>query len=207
MTDTVTWKDVHEFWFGELPDATHWSEQKARQWYAGGEEFDAMVTQRFGETIERAARGELDDWKQDVRGQLSLILLLDQLTRNVYRGSADAFQHDAQARELALELIDSQAERELFPIERVFVYMPLEHAEDLALQDRCVALFEALTAQVPEEIKETFESFTTYAVKHHELIARFGRFPHRNELLGREPRAEEVAYLEDGGESFGQKKK
>lgn len=203
---TRDWNDVHEFWFGTLPDATTWDEKTTKRWYSGGEALDREIEERFGAWITAAANGELDGWKEEARGQLCMIVLLDQFTRNVFRGSGDAFQHDPLARELALDLIDSGRKDELYPIEQVLVFMPLEHSEELALQERCVELFEALTDEVPESITDTFANFTQYAVKHRDIIARFGRFPHRNALLGRESTPEEVAYLNDGGETFGQKK-
>lgn len=195
---------ILEFWFGELTEDGGWDEGRYQIWFMGGEEVDATIRDRFGEDVERAARGEYDAWKQTPRGALALILLFDQFTRNIWRGSGDAFQYDHLSRALSYELIGSGSHRELHPIERTFVYMPLEHTEELEAQRRCVELFEELEREVPEARRETFEGFTEYARKHLRLIERFGRFPHRNELLGREPTPEERAYLEDGGETFGQ---
>lgn len=200
------WQELHEFWFGELPDETSWPDDLNKRWYMGGEELDREIERRFGDWIEAAANGELDHWKEETRGQLCLIVLFDQFTRNVFRGSGDAFKYDELARELALDLIDSGRKDELYPIEQVLVFMPLEHSEDIGHQQRCVELFKELTEEVPEEIADTFVNFTDYAVKHHDIIATFGRFPHRNALLDRAPTPEEETYLEEGGATFGQTK-
>ena len=190
-------EEILTFWLDEVGE---------KRWYAQDEALDARVRDQFEETWEAAMEGRFGLWLTYPSGALAYIVLLDQFTRNVFRGSGDAFQHDSLARELALDLIDSGRKDELYPIEQGLVFMPLEHSEELALQERCVELFEALTDEVPESITDTFANFTQYAIKHRDIIARFGRFPHRNALLGRESTPEEVAYLNDGGETFGQKK-
>jgi uncharacterized protein (DUF924 family) len=145
--------------------------------------------------------GGLRDWDREPDlepyGALARLVLLDQFTRNVFRGSARAFAGDELARDAALALIERGGERALSPVQRVFVYLPLEHAEDMALQQRSVALFEALAAEDPG-----LESTADYARRHREVIARFGRFPHRNAALGRESTAEERAYLAQPGSGF-----
>jgi uncharacterized protein (DUF924 family) len=131
-----------------------------------------------------------------------LILLLDQLPRAIHRGTPAAFGQDAKARKLAEQGLESGADKLLRPIECLFFYLPLEHSEVLADQDRSVELFRELAASVPEAYRETFAAFIDYAVRHRNVIAEFGRFPHRNQILGRESTPEEKAFLEQPGSSF-----
>jgi uncharacterized protein (DUF924 family) len=133
---------------------------------------------------------------------LALILLLDQLPRAIHRATPEAFAQDSKALKVAEQGLESGADRLLRPIERLFVYLPFEHSEDMADQDRSVQLFRDLAASVPENHRETFAGFVDYAVKHREVITRFGRFPHRNLILGRESTPEEKAFLEQPGSSF-----
>src|SRR5690606_32287203 len=136
------------------------------------------------------------------QGRLALIILLDQFPRNMYRETPQAFAFDAKARALTLEGLQAGDDQALRPIERVFFYLPLEHAEDLALQHRCVELFETLAASLPEETRKSFDGFTDFARKHRVIVERFGRFPHRNAILGRESTDEEIAFLRTPGSSF-----
>lgn len=202
----TTPQQVHQFWFGELQDEHDLAKDKAKLWFGGGQEVDAQITERFGQTLERARQGELEDWKRSARDTLSLILVLDQLSRNIYRGKPEAFAGDHLSRELTLALIDSGQDQELYPIERVFAYLPLEHSERLSDQLLCLKCMERLEAQAPQDTRPAFKDFRQYAQRHLELIERFGRFPHRNAILGRESTPQEVQYMEDGGESFGQRK-
>jgi uncharacterized protein (DUF924 family) len=133
---------------------------------------------------------------------LALILLLDQLPRAIHRATPAAFAQDSKARRVAGRGLESGADRLLRPIERLFIYLPFEHSEDIADQDRSVELFRELAASVPKAHLRTFAGFVDYAVRHREVIARFGRFPHRNLILGRESTPEEKAYLEQPGSSF-----
>lgn len=197
--------EVLEFWFGAIdPEDGSWPEEQTELWFQGGARADRVITERFGEDIERAARGEYSSWEETPRGQLALILLFDQFTRNVWRGRPEAFQYDDRARAISHRLIELGGHTELWPIERLFVYMPLEHTEALEPQRLCVRLMEQLEQEVPEAMRETFAYFTEFARRHLEIIERFGRFPHRNATLGRVSTPGEVAYLDDGGETFGQ---
>ena len=144
-------------------------------------------------------RHQCDHWAATARGRLALILLLDQFPRHLYRGRAEAFASDRHALTVALTGIDAGLDRRLDTVERVFFYLPLEHAEDLAVQDRCVGAFAALRAQCPAALEARADQFLDFARQHREVIARFGRFPHRNDTLGRVTTAEERAYLDDGG--------
>jgi uncharacterized protein (DUF924 family) len=146
----------------------------------------------------------LDVWCASPRGRLALILLLDQLPRNLFRGQARAFATDAAACACTLAGIDVGHDRALAHVERSFFFLPLQHAEDLALQDLSVAMCQALAQDAPPELRTALDEGVEYAVLHRDLIARFGRFPHRNRVLGRSSTAAETQYLAEGGRRFGQ---
>lgn len=185
--------DVLDFWF----DETH-----ATHWFVADAAFDAQLRERFGSTMEAAADGRLDGWAGDSPGWLALLILLDQFPRNLHRGNARAWAQDASAQRIALSGIARGDDRQLPPLQRVFAYLPLEHAEDMASQRQSVALFEALCAEVPPPLRERFEEFLDYARQHHDVIARFGRFPHRNAVLGRTSTPEEMIHLAQPGSGF-----
>lgn len=185
--------EVLAFWFGAPPLAVR------AEWFRKDPAFDEAIRARFGARVDDAIDGRLPalDPSAGPETVLARLILLDQFPRNLFRGQARAFAGDAQARTLALGLIDAGAERTLHPMQRWFVYLPLEHAEDLALQDRCVALFAALAAETPG-----FDSALDYAERHRDVIRRFGRFPHRNSALGRQSTPEEQVYLATPGSGF-----
>jgi uncharacterized protein (DUF924 family) len=183
--------DVLAFWFAGA------TEPRA-EWCRKDPAFDALIAERFGDAIEAALRGELDSWSAAPRSALARLLLLDQFTRNVFRGTARAFAGDALALAGARALVASGDDLRLPPLQRVFVYMPFEHAEDLASQDEALRCFGALAPEAPA----LAEYQVTWARKHHDVIARFGRFPHRNAVLGRSSTAEELAYLAQPGAGF-----
>lgn len=174
---------VLRFWFEELTP---------EQWFRSSADLDETMRTRFGAWLEPAREGALDDWATSPDGALALLVLLDQLPRNVHRNSALAFASDAKARAVANVAIAAGFDRKVPPERRTFFYLPLEHSENLADQKRSVALFEALGNA--EQLD--------YAHRHHAVIARFGRFPHRNPMLGRDSTAEELAYLEGRDEPF-----
>ncbi len=191
------------FWFGA--SASDPAELGARvpRWFSSTPEQDAEIRARFGSLPDRALRGELDGWQQDPRHAVALLIVLDQLPRNLRRGEPGAFACDARALEVCLAWLDAGGDRELSPVFSVFGYLPLEHAEDRGLQARCVELFRGLLARVEGDWRPHFEGFLSYAERHREVVDRFGRFPHRNRVLGRESTDEELAWLEAGGDTFG----
>ena len=200
----TTPKDVTTFWFR---DATRSPEALARRgavWFGAEPTFDRECATRFAASLEDAARGALDDWTGTPQGRLALVILLDQMPRNIHRGSPAAFAHDAQAAAHCVAGIESGQDRSLHPVERVFLYMPLQHAEDLGLQRRSVERFESLAAEVDDAWRDRFTENAHYARLHHDIVERFGRFPHRNRVLGRESTEEELSYLADGAPTFGQ---
>lgn len=192
-------EEILRFWFGEPP-----LKPRGKLWWQGGEGADETIRNRFGDLVEQALDGALDHWADTPRGALALVILLDQFTRNSYRGTGKAFAGDPMARGIVDEALWAGVDRELHPLERSFFYLPLEHAESLATQDRAIAAFRDLLEEAPAEYADYLRSNLDYARQHREVIARFGRFPHRNKALGRESTEAEAAYLASGGKRFGQ---
>jgi uncharacterized protein (DUF924 family) len=182
-------QDLLDFWFGDLDDARD-------VWFKPDPAFDAALGERFGDLQARAARGALDHWADSAAGALALVLLLDQLPRNLHRGAAAAFACDEQARRVARDAIARGFDRALPPMRRQFLYLPLEHSEVLADQEDSVRLFAAL----PEGSFR--DHCVDYARRHHAIVARFGRFPHRNRALARPATAAEEDFLKEPGSSF-----
>ena len=190
MPDAIA--EINQFWFGELDEAGLAAADRHRLWFAASPATDVTIRDRFGERVDLALAGDLADWDQRDDGLIALVLLLDQFTRNIYRGTPRAFAGDARALELAQRAINSGRYQRLPAIHQVFLYLPLEHSEDLDTQDECVALFEMLAGVTGDP---GIADFGRYARAHREVIARFGRFPHRNAILGRQSRPEEQDYL------------
>jgi uncharacterized protein (DUF924 family) len=186
---------VLDFWFGQPGSEEFGSERKV--WFSKDDGFDLGVAKAFGNTIEKALRGELDRWAESATGALARVLLLDQLTRNAFRGQPRAFAGDAQALAAAGSMVGSRQDEGLPPVMRAFAYMPFEHAEGLAMQDESVRLFSRLVAAAPE-----LAHMLAFAHRHRAVIDRFGRFPHRNAILGRASTPEEIAYLSQPGSGF-----
>ena len=180
----ITPDEVLAFWFAE---------GREKQWFEGSAAFDSLVRTALASAHEAAVAGHLDDWRDSPRGCLALAILLDQYPRNVYRGSPRAFASDAAALAITRHALERGFDAELSQVERLFLYLPLEHSEELADQDHCVAL----TADLGEN-----PEWLRYAEAHRDVVARFGRFPHRNEILGRESTPEEESFLEEPDSSF-----
>ena len=195
----MTPTEILEFWLGPAPDDPVSVAQAAKRWYMTDDGFDAEIRDRFGAGIEQAQRGAFADWAETPNGALALVILLDQFPRNAYRGTADAFAGDPVALAVAGRAVERGVDRELACPGRAFLYHPFEHSEDPEDQERSVVLFETLAAEAPEEWREFAADFVPYAHAHRDVIARFGRFPHRNGILGRVNTAEEQAYLDRGG--------
>lgn len=192
MTPISTPPELLRFWFGDDPGAVR------SEWFRKDPAFDEQIRQRFGALVDQALAGQLPAaWQADTAARLATLLLLDQFTRNLFRDQARAFAGDAQARALAAALVDSGEDRSLVPVQRWFVYLPFEHAEDLALQQRSVALFQALADE-----DAALAGALDYAERHRDVVQRFGRFPHRNAALGRATTAEEAAFLQQPGSRF-----
>ena len=196
-------QQVLDFWFGDGLSLGWPSDDRSALWFGGGAALDTEISGRFGTLVEHALDGGLTDWEQPVSARLALVILLDQFTRNVYRGQSRAFAGDGRSQRLVLHALPLDHDAELPTIGRVFFYMPLMHAESLALQDECVLLFERLTRQNPPELQAKMAGNLRAAREHAEIIERYGRFPHRNAVLGRTNTPEEAAFLQTGPR-FGQ---
>ena len=196
-------EEILRFWFGDMEDGFPVDDMDWL-WWAGGEGIDRNIRERFEDLVVQAGNGELADWAETAEGRLAHIILLDQFTRNIYRKSAKAFAHDAQALRLTLEGIERGHDLALPTMQRIFMYMPLEHAEDLAMQDLAVEKFRiALEPYLADATKKVAGNLEA-TVSHRAIVAQFGRFPHRNAVLGRESTPEEIEYLSGDHQSFGQ---
>jgi len=180
--------DVLAFWFGDGPPA------RREAWFKKDPAFDSSCA-AFADALAAAKRGALDHWADTPRGALAQVILLDQLSRNLHRGSPEAFAADAQARAVVRRAVTQGFDQAVGPVERMFFYLPFEHSEDLADQDESVRLFTALHAELGGDT-------LGYAERHRDVIRRFGRFPHRNAVLGRSSTEAEAAYLAESGAGF-----
>jgi uncharacterized protein (DUF924 family) len=194
---STTPEEVLSYWFPEgIDDADPQTiGQQMEQWMVGGPEVDKEITERFGKTLEQARRGELDHWAATARGRLALIVVLDQFSRNVYRDSPLSYAQDEKALQLAVEGIDLGMDRDLGALERMFFWLPLYHSEDLGLHERSVSHAEEEAANAPPHLRARAEFGVSQTKAGRDIIARFGRHPHRNEILGRESTPEELEYL------------
>lgn len=202
--------EVREIWFGRAPLSAAALAQRMAFWFGAGEseaaqrERDRALGARLGPLVVEAAEGKLASWAASPRRCLSLILLLDQLPRSLYRGTPRAFATDRQALELTLSGIQSGADAALAVPERIFFYMPLQHAESAEAQDESVAAYRRLLDETAEELRPQLELVLGHAEAHRSLIQRFGRFLHRNRILGRATTPEEQTYLASHPDAFGQ---
>ena len=190
--------DVLDFWFGDGEPLAN-----SKAWYTKSDSFDATCAERFGAAIDEAMAGKLDAWKGSPRGRLAMIVLLDQLSRNVHRGKPRSFAQDPAALAIANEALAAGDDGAHDRIRASFLLMPFMHAEDMANQRRCIEGFAALArAETDPERRAFLENGEEYARKHAEIIERFGRFPYRNGILGRTSTYEEVEFLKQPGSSF-----
>jgi len=187
----MTPEDVLDFWFGDDPTLFR------EAWFRTDPTFDAACRARFGTVLEAARTGALDSWAETPRGTLALVIVLDQFSRNIHRGTPDAFAADPRARALADAAVARGDDHHLGPIERSFLYLPFEHVENLADQDISVRLSETLRGTY-----DSADRAIDYAERHRDVIRRFGRFPHRNAILGRASTPQELAYLAEPGSGF-----
>ncbi len=190
-------QEILDFWFGEPGSDEYGSERKL--WFTKSDDFDESIRSQFGADITAALSGDYDAWTQasaPARETLAYIVLLDQFTRNVYRNTGDMYIGDDRALSAAQQLVAQEKDITLEPVERVFCYLPYEHSEDLAVQNESLRLFGLLAGQAAGG------GFIQYAKAHHVIIERFGRFPHRSALLGRESTEAEIAFLKEPGSSF-----
>ena len=199
--------EIHEFWFQGITDQTSIKNNQMpfKMWFMKDEALDRRIKNDFEADLLAAFEGRRSDWEKNLRGRLILILLFDQFSRNMYRGSERMFAFDARAVELSLAAIESSREGDLTLIERVFLYMPLQHSEDFRLQKLSITQFQSLIDESKRRnpANTPYYQYTfDYARRHYEIIKRFGRFPHRNVLLNRTSSQEEAAFLEKPGARF-----
>ncbi len=203
MTEPATPASILEFWLGE-DFASGWpSRDMGKQWFGGGPELDRQIAERFGPQVAQALAGGLAEWEARPLDRLALVILLDQFPRNIHRGQAKAFAGDARAQRLVREALAQGMDQQLPWVGRVFLYMPLMHAEDLQQQEEGVRRFQQLAEDVPEPLRKTVNNSLRFAEQHRDIIARLGRFPYRNNALGRTNTALEFDFLKNGPR-FGQ---
>lgn len=188
---------VLTFWFGDPADPASEYGQQRKIWFCKQPKFDQQIRDRFLSVYERGHQGELDSWLAAPQSALALTVLLDQFPRNMFRGTKRCFEADTQALNVAQTALSRQYDQALLPVERMFLYLPFEHSENIAHQNRAVALFEELVQSAPE-----LQSTLDYAYRHRDVIAQFGRFPHRNESLGRPSTPAETTFLQQPGTRF-----
>lgn len=198
----ATPEEVLSFWLGQVDADGLASEATAARWYTKDPAFDAEVRARFGATWSALMRGAHDGWREAPRSLLAYVIVLDQLSRNMFRGKGQAFASDGRALSAARDGIAQGLDRSLVGQERVFLYMPFMHSEELATQDECVRLFTAFRDQSAGPLRQVLEQNVDYAVRHRAVIAQWGRFPHRNQVLDRTSTAEELVFLQQPGSSF-----
>ncbi|WP_249384126.1 DUF924 family protein [Chitinivorax sp. B] len=191
----TTPQDVLDFWFG-TPDSPEYGQPRTA-WFVKDIVFDEAIRRQFGRLHEEVAAGQHDDWANTPTGMLALLIVLDQFSRNLYRNDPRAFACDTTALAWATQLLARGWVTQYLPVQLVFCYLPFEHAEDLVVQQQSVKLFAKLRTD-----NAHFETFYDYAVRHHDVIARFGRFPHRNPVLGRASTSDELVFLSQPGSSF-----
>ncbi len=197
-----SFEGVLEFWFDKLDSKGFAPREFRARWFGGGPDFDRAIHERYSALHADIASGGHREWLSSARGRLALVIVLDQFTRNLFRNSAQMFACDGRALELALGGIELGEDRQLGVDERAFLYMPLMHSEKLAVQERCVDLFATLRDEQSEEARERAEVYADFARRHRDIVRRFGRFPHRNALLGRSSTPEELEFLKEPGSSF-----
>lgn len=202
MKTPIKIEDILQFWFGAGDNAGAVAAEKSALWWSKNEQVDREIATRFGATSAAASNAELDYWGDTPAGLLALIICTDQFPRNIHRDTPQAFASDEVALRFARQCVDSGMAEQLKPIERVFVYLPFEHSEALVEQQRSIALYQALVQNVNADEAEIFNNFLEFARKHYDIIERFNRFPHRNQILGRHSTTEELTFLKQPDSSF-----
>ncbi|MCG8379574.1 MAG: DUF924 domain-containing protein [Proteobacteria bacterium] len=197
----MEYRAVLDYWFGQGTQKEIIN-SKTRLWWHKDETTDADIRQRFGSLLQDLAGGTCSAWLDEPETRLAWIVTADQFSRNIHRGHADSFALDPQALQHALDGIERKMDQDLMPIQRVFFYMPLEHSESAVIQQQSVRIFQGLLDSVTADLRPGFESYLEYARRHQEIIDRFGRFPHRNSILGRTSTPGEIEYLKSPGSGF-----
>jgi uncharacterized protein (DUF924 family) len=192
-------EEVLRFWLGDDPKNPL---RNSALWWKNDPAFDREIREKFEEDLKRGVKGEYEAWKGTPHGCLAYVILFDQFSRNIYRETPQAFAQDALGLAACLEGIKRGFDRQLLPLGRSFFYMPLQHSEDPQIQRRSVEVFRRLAEEAPEDLKKALGENFQYALRHAEIVVRFGRFPHRNRILGRSSTQEEIEFLKTPGSSF-----
>ncbi len=192
----MDYKDIYKFWFGDS------TQPRMQLWFEKSEHVDKQIRDKFGPLLKNFDITQFESWKATPEGHLSLVVLLDQFPRNAFRGQAESFAYDNEALEAAREALDNGLHDTLPPFHALFLILPFEHSEDITDQRESVRLFEDLHARMPADQKKTADETLDYAKRHMQVIERFGRFPHRNKILGRESTREELEFLKQPGSRF-----
>ncbi|MBW1760890.1 MAG: DUF924 domain-containing protein [Deltaproteobacteria bacterium] len=200
MSDRI--EDVLDFWFGELNELGCSSPEHRKRWWTKSDAFDEAIKSHFLGDYEAIVAGERDAWRNSARGALAYIITLDQFSRNMFRGTPEMFAADELAREVCCEGLDAGFDAELSFDERVFFYLPLEHSEEMADHRRCIELFEGLVDGAPEPLEGDAKYYLDFAARHKAIIEQYGRYPHRNQILGRASTPDEAEFLQEPGSSF-----
>ena len=195
-------EDVLQFWLGELDEDGMSTPECQKRWWTRDESFDAEIYARFGDLYDEIASGACEHWLLSARERVAYCIVLDQFSRNMFRGTSQMYATDEQAVEATLGALESGVDQSLALQERVFLYMPLMHSEDLSLQELSVDMFEGLADEAPERVRDGLQQNAVFAIKHRDIVIDWGRFPHRNEILGRTSTPEEIEFLKQPGSSF-----
>jgi uncharacterized protein (DUF924 family) len=195
--------DILELWFSDREHAAPGIDARMEFWFSENPELDIQIRHRFGKLVSRASDGELAHWSEHPRGRLALIILVDQFRRNIYRGKPEAFSHDREALKLCVEGAIAGHDKKLPLLQRAFFFMPMQHVESRKVQEKSVAVFNGLVQAASGTDRDTFQTFADFAELHRDIVLQFGRFPHRNAILGRESTPVEKEYLQDAPD-FGQ---
>ena len=194
-------QEILNYWFGDLSQDPL-AKAKRSLWWQKKSETDDYLREHYGVHLERALGGEYDGWCDAPSSTLALVILLDQFSRNIHRDTPQAFAADAKCEAMVHAAMRKGYDKALAPVHRAFLYMPLMHSESLETQELCIRCYEALYEQAPPEHRKHFRANLDFAIRHRDIIARFGRYPHRNQILGRVSSAEEEAFLQQPGSSF-----
>jgi uncharacterized protein (DUF924 family) len=193
---------ILDYWFGAPGSAAEIAQRQSKLWFGKQPEKDRDICERFTPTFNAAIAGALDHWAVSARGRLALVVVLDQFPHHIHRDTPQAFAQDAKSLAWCMAALASGEDKQLTPIERVFLYLPLEHSESLAMQNLSVVQYQQLAAEAIESERTLFDNFLDYAHKHREVVLKYGRFPHRNDILGRPSSPEEFAFLKQPGSRF-----
>lgn len=194
--------EILDYWYGDFAQQGSDADQRIEFWFGKSDQADKEITDRFSNDVKTLINGGYRHWLQHPRGRLACIILLDQFCRQIFRGTSRAYEYDPMALNYCLDGIDLGHDLALSWPLRYFYYLPLEHSENIEHQNQCVAVYQALADEAPEKFRAIYTDAADYAEKHRVIIERFGRFPHRNRILGRNSTEEELEFLKQPGSSF-----